>query len=57
MNGGGISLGFKVRREAIDMRDQIHAYILAMDTFGRALRNAARMLHDGCFKRSLQQVL
>ncbi|RXG72214.1 Xylose isomerase [Armadillidium vulgare] len=55
-NGGGINLGFRIRREAIDIRDQIHAYILAMDTFARALRNAARILHDGFFKKSLNQV-
>lgn len=56
MNGGGFNLGFRTRREAIDMRDQVHSYILAMDTFARALRNAARLMHDGLFKKSMNQV-
>lgn len=29
---------------------------MAMDTFARALRNAARMISDGSFSRSIQQV-
>ncbi|KAB7505110.1 Xylose isomerase, partial [Armadillidium nasatum] len=55
LQNGGFTLGFKTRREAIEPRDLFHAYILAMDTYARALKNAARMLTDGCFARSIQQ--
>jgi len=52
---GGVSMSFRVRREAIEPRDHFHAHILAIDTFARALRNAARILSDGCFARNVQQ--
>lgn len=49
-------LGGRVRREAVEPRDLFHGHILAMDTFARALRNAARMIADGNFARNIQQV-
>jgi len=52
---GGFSLGGRVRRESCEPRDLFHGHILAMDTFARALKNAARMISDGFFARSLQQ--
>jgi len=52
---GGFSLGFRVRRESTEPRDIFHGYILAMDTFARALRNAANMISDGSFSRSVQE--
>ncbi|XP_053637721.1 xylose isomerase isoform X2 [Cherax quadricarinatus] len=51
---GGFTLGGRVRRESVEPRDLFHGHILAMDTFARALKNAARMISDGCFARSLQ---
>jgi len=55
MQQGGFTLGFRVRRESVEPRDLFHGAILTMDTFARALRNAARILADGCFTRSVQQ--
>ncbi|XP_068203454.1 uncharacterized protein [Palaemon carinicauda] len=52
---GGLTLGGRVRRESTEPRDMFHGYIMAMDTFARALRNASRMISDGCFARSIQQ--
>lgn len=53
---GGFTLGGRVRRESVEPRDLFHGTILTMDTFARALRNAARMIADGSFARSVQQV-
>lgn len=53
---GGLTMGGRVRRESVEPRDLFHGHILAMDTFARALRNAARMIADGCFTRNVQQV-
>lgn len=53
---GGFTLGGRVRRESTEPRDLFHGHIMAMDTFARALRNAARMISDGSFSRSIQQV-
>jgi len=52
---GGFSMGCRVRRESVEPRDLFHGAILTMDTFAQALRNAARMIADGCFARSIQQ--
>jgi len=52
---GGLTLGGRVRRESVEPRDLFHGHVLAMDTFARALRNAARMIADGCFTRNIQQ--
>merc|ERR1712198_597201 len=52
---GGFTLGGRVRRESTEPRDLFHGHIMAMDTFARALRNAARMISDGAFSRSFQQ--
>ncbi|XP_045596654.1 xylose isomerase [Procambarus clarkii] len=52
---GGFTLGGRVRRESIEPRDLFHGHILAMDTFACALKNAARLISDGCFARSIQQ--
>merc|ERR1712198_380284 len=43
---GGFTLGGRVRRESTEPRDLFHGHIMAMDTFARALRNAARMISD-----------
>ncbi|XP_071519728.1 xylose isomerase-like [Panulirus ornatus] len=55
LQDGGFTLGGRVRRESVEPRDLFHGHILAMDTFARALRNAARMISDGCFAHSIQQ--
>lgn len=52
---GGFTLGGRVRRESVEPRDMFHGFIMAMDCYARALRNAARMLSDGFFARSIQQ--
>jgi len=52
---GGFNLSCRVRRESIEPRDMFHGMILTMDTYARALKNAARMLSDGYFARNLQQ--
>jgi len=52
---GGFNLSCRVRRESIEPRDMFHGMILTMDTYARALKNAARMLSDGFFARNLQQ--
>ncbi|XP_068200260.1 LOW QUALITY PROTEIN: xylose isomerase-like [Palaemon carinicauda] len=52
---GGFTLGGRVRRESVEPRDLFHGHILAMDCFARALKNAARMISDGNFARSIQQ--
>ncbi|CAL4078422.1 unnamed protein product, partial [Meganyctiphanes norvegica] len=52
---GGFNLGCRVRRESIEPRDMFHGMVLTMDTYARALKNAARMLSDGFFARNLQQ--
>jgi len=52
---GGFSLGFRVRRESNEARDLMHGYVLAMDTFARALRNAANMINDGNFSKSMKE--
>lgn len=55
LHQGGFTLSGRVRREAAEPRDLFHGHILAMDTFARALKNAARMINDGIFKRNTQQ--
>ncbi|ROT75458.1 uncharacterized protein [Penaeus vannamei] len=55
LQGGGFILGGRARRESTEPRDLFHGHIMAMDTFARALRNAARMISDGSFSRSIQQ--
>ncbi|CAL4059397.1 unnamed protein product [Meganyctiphanes norvegica] len=52
---GGFTLSCRVRRESFEPRDMFHGMILTMDTYACALKNAARMLSDGCFARSLHQ--
>merc|ERR1712142_632311 len=52
---GGFNLSCRVRRESIEPRDMFHGMILTMDTYARALKNAARMISDGYFARNLQQ--
>jgi len=52
---GGFTMSCRLRRESIEPRDMFHGMILTMDTYARALKNAARMISDGCFARNLQQ--
>jgi len=52
---GGFNLSCRIRRESIEPRDMFHGMVLTMDTYARALKNAARMLSDGFFARNLQQ--
>ncbi|XP_076051335.1 xylose isomerase-like [Oratosquilla oratoria] len=52
---GGLTLGGRLRRESVETKDLFHAHILAMDTYARALRNAAKIMADGSFARTLQQ--
>ncbi|CAL4148451.1 unnamed protein product [Meganyctiphanes norvegica] len=52
---GGFTLSCRLRRESIEPRDMFHGMILNMDTYARALKNAARMISDGYFARNLQQ--
>jgi len=52
---GGFNLSCRIRRESIEPRDMFHGMVLTMDTYARALKNAARMLSDGYFARNLQQ--
>merc|ERR1711872_749703 len=40
---GGVSMSFRVRREAIEPRDHFHAHILAIDTFARAWRKEVQL--------------
>lgn len=53
---GGFTLSCRVRRESFEPRDMFHGMILTMDTYACALKNAAKLLSDGCFARNLQQV-
>merc|ERR1711942_355627 len=55
MQFGGFTMSCRVRRESIEPRDMFHGMILTMDTYARALKNAARMISDGYFARNLQQ--
>jgi len=43
---GGLNFDCKVRRESTDVNDMFIAHIGAMDTFARALRNAAQLIAD-----------
>jgi len=52
---GGFTMSCRLRRESIEPRDMFHGMILTMDTYARALKNAARMISDGFFARNLQQ--
>jgi len=52
---GGFTMSCRLRRESIEPRDMFHGMILTMDTYARALKNAARMISDGYFARNLQQ--
>jgi len=52
---GGFTMSGRVRRESVEPRDLFHGHVLAMDTFARALKNAAQMIADGTFARSIQQ--
>lgn len=52
---GGLNLGFRTRRESAEPQDQLEAHILAMDTFARALRSAAKMVKDGIVARNLKE--
>jgi len=55
MQFGGFTMSCRVRRESIEPRDMFHGMILNMDTYARALKNAARIISDGYFARNLQQ--
>ncbi|CAL4162543.1 unnamed protein product [Meganyctiphanes norvegica] len=52
---GGFTLSCRVLRESFEPCDMFHGMILTMDTYACALKNAARILSDGCFARNLQQ--
>lgn len=52
---GGVTLGARLRRQSVEPKDLFEGHVLAMDTYARALRNAARLISDGVFSRSLQQ--
>ena len=56
MGQGGVTLGGRLRRGSVEPKDLFEGHVLAMDTFARALRNAARLISEGVFSRSLQQV-
>lgn len=53
---GGVTLGGRLLRESVDAKDLFEGHVLAMDTFARALRNAARIISEGVFSRGVQQV-
>lgn len=50
---GGLNFDAKVRRESTDLKDLFIAHAAAMDTFARGLKNAARMMADGVFAKSI----
>ncbi|XP_063853627.1 uncharacterized protein LOC135096188 [Scylla paramamosain] len=52
---GGVTLGGRLRRGSVEPKDLFEGHVLAMDTFARALRNAARLISEGVFSRSMQQ--
>ncbi|CAL4099464.1 unnamed protein product, partial [Meganyctiphanes norvegica] len=52
---GGLILGGKLHRESCEPEDPFYGHILTMDTYARALKNAAKMISDGIFARNLQQ--
>lgn len=50
---GGLNFDAKVRRESTDLKDLFVAHAAAMDTFARGLKNAATMMSDGVFAKSI----
>jgi len=44
---GGLNFDAKVRRESTDVEDMFIAHVGAMDTFARALLNAAKIQEEG----------
>ncbi|CAL4083001.1 unnamed protein product [Meganyctiphanes norvegica] len=52
---GGFVLDGRCRRESWEPRDLFHGHVLTMDTYARALKNAARMVSDAVFAKNLQQ--
>jgi len=52
---GGLNFDAKVRRESTDLNDIFIAHIGAMDCFARGLRNAAKIIEDGVFKKLTEE--
>lgn len=50
---GGLNFDAKVRRESIDLKDLFVAHAAAMDTFARGLKNAAKIISEGVFTKSI----
>ncbi len=46
LSPGGLNFDCKVRRESTELRDMFIGHILAMDSFARGLRNAARIIEE-----------
>ncbi|MBP6124534.1 MAG: xylose isomerase, partial [Phycisphaerae bacterium] len=51
---GGLNFDAHVRRQSIDNVDLFYAHIGAMDAFARGLKNAARLLKDKVFEKSVK---
>ncbi|KAE8748686.1 hypothetical protein FOCC_FOCC004489 [Frankliniella occidentalis] len=52
---GGLLIGVPMRREALDARDLVGAYVAVIDCYAKALRAAVKLVADGAFSRNLQQ--
>jgi xylose isomerase len=52
---GGLNFDAKVRRESIDIDDLFVAHIGSMDTFALGLKNAAKLVTSGVFKKILKK--
>jgi len=52
---GGLNFDCKVRRESTDVEDMFIGHIGAMDTFARALRNAARLVESGTLSNLVKE--
>ncbi len=52
---GGLNFDAHVRRQSIDPDDLFYAHIGAMDAFARGLKNAAKMLKDKKFEKSIKK--
>jgi len=52
---GGLNFDCKVRRESTDVEDMFIGHIGAMDTFARALRNAAKVIEDNVLPKMVSE--
>uniref|UniRef100_A0A1B6E4W0 Xylose isomerase n=1 Tax=Clastoptera arizonana TaxID=38151 RepID=A0A1B6E4W0_9HEMI len=52
---GGLNIGVTMYPDSTDLKDMALAYISAIDSFAKGLRNAAKIIADGILSKNVQQ--